>query len=127
MLLLKCVVWCVHFPGFFYPACFAVLLFKRWLPTYVAVADLGKGGGTRDARFPPLDPISFIFMQFLGKIWKNYRFLLPPMRLAPPPVWEILDPPLHNDEHREKCTQSNDLKKSNAKLRRRQILRDLKF
>ena len=26
-------------------------------------------------RAPPLDPISFIFMQFLAKILQNYRFL----------------------------------------------------
>ena len=33
--MLKCVVWCVHFPGLFHPACFAVLLFKRYLPIHL--------------------------------------------------------------------------------------------
>ena len=35
----------------------------------------------RDAR--PLDPISFIFMQFSGKTWPNNRLASPPWRLAP--------------------------------------------
>ena len=43
----------------------------------------GSKGGARDA--PPLGPISFIFMQFSGKIWPNNRFLPPPLELAPPP------------------------------------------
>ena len=54
-----------------------------------------KGGQERPA---PPGPISFIFMQFSGKIWQNSRFLPPPLGFAPtsspPSVWEILDPPL---------------------------------
>ena len=40
----------------------------------------GGEGGTRDA--PLLGPISFIFMQFSGKIWPGNR-LAPPLELAP--------------------------------------------
>ena len=47
-------------------------------------------GNARDAR--PLSPISFIFMQFLRKIWLNNKLASPHLGLAPP--WEILDPPL---------------------------------
>ena len=43
---------------------------------------------------PPLVPNSFIFMQFSGKNWLNNRLVPPPWKLAPPTVWEILDPPL---------------------------------
>ena len=47
-----------------------------------------KVGGARDA-LPHPGPISFIFMQFSGKFWPNDRLT------PPPPVWEILDSPLH--------------------------------
>ena len=51
--------------------------------TAFTVADLRGPLGTR----LPLGPNSFIFVQFLGKIGLNNR-------LTPPPVLEILDPPL---------------------------------
>ena len=56
------------------------------------LADIRGALGTR----PPLGPISFIFMQFLTKILPNNRFLGQTQGLAPapPPVMEILDPPL---------------------------------
>ena len=41
----------------------------------------------------PLNPISFIFMQYSTKILTTNRFLPQTQKLAPP-VWEILDPPL---------------------------------
>ena len=43
---------------------------------------------------PPLGPISFAFVQFLAKILPNNMFLLQIQELVPPPVWELLDPPL---------------------------------
>ena len=52
---------------------------------------IGGGGVEAGTR-----PSSFIFMQFLGKIWTNNR-------LAPPPgdwcpfLWEILDPLLEGE------------------------------
>ena len=42
----------------------------------------------------PLPAISSIFMQFLAKILQNNRFSSTSQGLAPPSVWEILDPPL---------------------------------
>ena len=46
----------------------------------------------RQERAPP-GPMSFIFMQCLGKNWQNSRLALPPWELVPP-IWENLDPKL---------------------------------
>ena len=48
-----------------------------------------------------LGPISFISIQFSGKIGQNKRLLPPLLGLAPSPhIWEILDPPLGHMLHR---------------------------
>ena len=57
-----------------------------------ALADLRGEGGARDVH-PSLGPISFIFMQFLEKIWSNNRLASLSLGLAPH-IREILDPPL---------------------------------
>ena len=41
----------------------------------------------------PLAPISFIFMQILGKIWRKNR-LVPPLLGLGLPIWKILNLPL---------------------------------
>ena len=45
---------------------------------------------------PPLGPISFIFMQFLGKLLSDYRLRHLSQNLA----WEIYDPSLHRLQSR---------------------------
>ena len=52
-----------------------------------------RGGGARDTR-RPLGAISFIFMQFSGKIGQIIGWS-PHLGSWSPSVWEILDPPLH--------------------------------
>ena len=37
----------------------------------------------------PLDPISFIFMQFSGNIWPNNSLAPPPWGLVPPPIGNL--------------------------------------
>ena len=45
-------------------------------------------------------PISFIFIQFSQKLLPNNTFL-PQTQGLVPPIWEILDPPLHRKGHRK--------------------------
>ena len=48
---------------------FAVLKVYTMTDHFIMISSGGsKGGGARDARFPPLAPNFFIFMQFSGKI-----------------------------------------------------------
>ena len=42
----------------------------------------GSKVGGHEACAPPVGPISFIFMEFSGKIWPNNR-LVPPLGLTP--------------------------------------------
>ena len=57
--------------------------------------DIKINGGCKGAPGTCAQPgvTSFIFMQFLGKIWSNNWLALPPWRLVPS-LWEILDPSL---------------------------------
>ena len=57
-------------------------LAAQWMQGNDSVADLGGGGGSRDAR--PRVPNSFNFMQFSGKFGKIVCWC-PPGELAPPP------------------------------------------
>ena len=56
----------------------------------------GGGSGWRDGakNARPLGPITFVFMQFWGKLWPNNRLVPLPLGLAPRFYWEILDLPL---------------------------------
>ena len=50
------------------------------------------GIGGSNGGLLPLDPYFFNFMKFLAKMIK---MMAPPRLGLAPPVWEILDPPLH--------------------------------
>ena len=44
---------------------------------------IGGSKGGCQGRAPPLGPISFIFMQFSGEIWRNNKLAPSPQGLAP--------------------------------------------
>ena len=58
----------------------------------ITLGEMYKSGWVaRD--MPPLNPISFIFMQFLTKILPNNRFLFQ-IQVLVSPIWETLNLPL---------------------------------
>ena len=65
---------------------------KQKTQEYMVVSSDGSRG-CRGRAPPSLGQNFFVFMQFWGKIGQIVCWR-PPLGLALPPVWEILDPPL---------------------------------
>ena len=60
------------------------LAMQKWVENdRFAINNGGSTGGDGRQRHVPLSPISFIFMQFLGKVCPNNRLPLQPLGLAP--------------------------------------------